>query len=844
MSFGVRRLRAALIGAVVAVLATQAVVTWIAIERARADAVAMAVERVERRARGAEAAFNRVLVQIDSLLVGLPALVGPFATGGGMDDPAVQRILRAIADQNFLIRDVLLLDFEGRAVATALAQTRRRPPVLMPEYLRALTEVAGAGLQVSPPFRNPATGEWSLLIGRAVDLPSHGRVLALAEAIGPGLLDLLATDASAIVGAGRVRVSLERRDGQVLAVLPHDESAIGRIDAPPQAALEAGGNAVFGALDGAPDEHVQAARPLLYRGLLIRATLPMHEALTPWRRQVATILAVSLGFALLQLACAGLGLAFARARLKGQAETQIWRDTLQRALDTMSEGFMLHGPDDRIVAVNRAYTRMFPHLAGFAIPGRPIADLIDIGARAILPDGEPEEIERWKAWRLEAYRTNGSSIEMTGTNGRTVHTLGMRARDGLTVTVYRDVTEERRAAAELARAKTQAEAANISKSRFLATMSHEIRTPINGIMGMAGLLQDVALDDRARRYVDAIRDASENLLQIVNDVLDLSRLEAGRLDIERIPFEPRRAIESTVEVMSARAAAKGLTLAARVDFNLPATVLGDPGRVRQILFNLIGNAVKFTHAGRIDVMAEWAGDTGPQGELRFFVADTGVGIAEKDLPRLFEEFEQLDSSVARKFGGSGLGLSICRRLVRLMGGRIEARSVLGQGSVFCFALPVERSGPMRAAGGGDSAAALRAALDARGDRPRILIAEDNETNRLVVTTMLADFGIDVETVENGVGAVARARLGGLDAILMDVQMPEMDGLTATRAIRALDGAAGRVPIVALTANAFAEDREAALAAGMDEFVAKPFRKAALFDALRRALSRDTAAAAQ
>ncbi|MFM7347373.1 MAG: ATP-binding protein, partial [Tagaea sp.] len=542
--------------------------------------------------------------------------------------------------------------------------------------------------------------------------------------------------------------------------------------------------------------------------------------------------------------CLGLVSVFLLARFRAEAQAQTWRDTLQRALDSMADGFMLHGPDERIVTVNKRYVTMFPHLVGAALPGRPIADLIELGARAILPDGEPEEVERWKAWRLEAYRTNGSSIEMTGRDGRTVHTLGMRTADGLTVTIYRDVTEQRRAAEELARAKTQAESANLAKSRFLATMSHEIRTPINGIMGMAGLLQDLALDARAGRYVDAIRDASENLLQIVNDVLDLSRLEAGRLEIERIAFDPRRAVESAVETMAARAAAKGLALAARVDVNLPVAVIGDPGRFRQILLNLIGNAIKFTNSGRVDVAAEWIGDGGKTGELRCFVADTGVGIPEHELPRLFEEFEQLDSSVARKFGGSGLGLSICRRLVRLMGGRIEARSAAGQGSVFSFALPVERAGAIRAPDGTDAALALRAAVGARGGPPRVLLAEDNETNRLVVTTMLADFGIDVETAENGVAALARAKSGGLDAILMDVQMPEMDGLAATRAIRTLEGPAGRVPIVALTANACAEDREAALAAGMDDFVAKPFRSAALVEALRKALARDARDAAQ
>jgi signal transduction histidine kinase/ActR/RegA family two-component response regulator len=833
MAAGLNRLKFAAAGGFLIVAGALALAASYFVLREYEQYREVALESIERRARNATAALNRTLVQTDTLLSSMPALFAGHDPRDSNAAVSARRMLRALADQNYLVRDAVLLAADGSVIASALASSERRPPTVPPDLARALAEGAGGAMHVSSPFRSPYTGQWALYMVRRAP-PAAAAAVSLVEVEAPVIADLLAGGAE----LGELRVALLRADGETLAAAPHDETALSRRGVPiSREALDAGKPIVR-------DGTISIVLPLLYPGLYVSVSMSSDAALAGYRDEREEIIFVAAGIAALVALCLGIVIVFVLARFRAEAQAQSWRDTLQRALDSMADGFMLHGPDERIVAVNRRYTTMFPHLAGTALPGRSIADLIEIGARAILPDAEPDEAARWKDWRLEAYRTNGSSIEMTGRDGRTIHTLGMRTADGLTVTIYRDVTEERRAAEDLARAKTQAEAASLAKSRFLATMSHEIRTPINGIMGMAGLLQDLALDERARRYVDAIRDASESLMQIVNDVLDLSRLEAGRLEIERIAFEPGRAVQSAIDVMSARAAAKGLTLTSRIAPDLPVTVMGDPGRVRQILLNLVGNAVKFTNTGRIDVVAEWVGDGGPAGELRCFVADTGVGISDADLPRLFEEFEQLDSSVARKFGGSGLGLSICRRLVRLMGGRIEARSAPGQGSVFSFALPVERAGPVRAADGTDSAVALRAALLARGGRPRVLVAEDNETNRLVVTTMLADFGIDVETVVNGAEALARARAGGLDAILMDVQMPEMDGLAATRAIRALAGLEGRVPIVALTANAFAEDREAAFGAGMDDFVAKPFRKAGLFDALRKALTREARAAAQ
>ncbi len=381
---------------------------------------------------------------------------------------------------------------------------------------------------------------------------------------------------------------------------------------------------------------------------------------------------------------------------------------------------------------------------------------------------------------------------------------------------------------DMAAAKVEAEAANDAKSTFLATMSHEIRTPLNGVLGMAQAMaaDDLPGEQRARLHV--IRQSGETLLTLLNDVLDLAKIEAGRLELEAIAFELGELVHGAAATFASVAQAKGLAFSVDIE---PARgrYLGDPNRVRQILHNLVSNSLKFTEAGEVRVAAAH----GPRG-LTIEVRDSGVGMDAAALSRLFQAYGQGDASMTRRYGGTGLGLSICRQLADLMGGAISAASTPGEGSIFTVTLPMERLGDERPAADGAPPPALGAA---RIDTLRVLAAEDNAVNRLVLKTLLAQAGVEPLMVEDGAQALQAWRDGDWDLILMDVQMPLMDGPSAARAIRLLEATSGRrrTPILALTANVMAHQIAEYAAAGMDGAIAKPIRAADLFAAMQAAL---------
>jgi PAS domain S-box-containing protein len=526
------------------------------------------------------------------------------------------------------------------------------------------------------------------------------------------------------------------------------------------------------------------------------------------------------------------------ARQQAEAALRENEERFRQMAEHAPTGLAFVAPDGRWLRVNPALCALLGYRAD------------ELLARTFQDFTHPEDrdttlYERLLAGDLATYQREKRYVRKDGTVVWGLLAVSL-VRDAAGRPLYaisqiQDITDRVEAQDALRQANAELEQASRAKSEFLATMSHEIRTPLNGVIGLTSLLQSTALDARQREYVGGIQSSGEALLGLINDILDFSKIEAGHLTLERRPLDPRQLVRELVALFAVEAQARGLRLHEQVDPAVPPRLVGDPMRLRQVLLNLVGNALKFTERGAVGISVSLEEESADGALLRIAVHDTGIGIAPEVQSRLFAPFTQADVSMTRRYGGTGLGLAICKRLVEAMGGQIGVESTPGVGSTFWLTLHLPRllataERPLASPQIGPAAPVAGAA---DGPRGRVLVAEDNPINRLVVVGLLEVLGCAVHTAEDGRQAVEAVAQEDYDLVLMDLHMPELDGFAATAAIREQERAEGggrRLPIVALTADALTTDGDRSLAAGMDDHLAKPVTPALLAAVLERWLT--------
>ncbi|MFM8900005.1 MAG: ATP-binding protein [Burkholderiales bacterium] len=781
------------------------------------EALQQGRDQTERVLASAEAALNRTLLSVDVMLTGVDELLRP-ATGTDrtFDTPRAQELLIGLVKRNLLVRDIVLLGANGQLLASAQARDSllSGQPDLDPRWPAGFLNQAwganGNGLFAGPATRSPFTNETVIHLARPKITNSGQRLLVVAEVPLQLVANVLAP--GAILDG--MQITMEREDGQLLASVPPGDIAGLSVLSPPLTQELADGHVRLGL--GRPDqsESLIAVRSSLYRSILLSASVPLQQVLARWqadRRKTIAVAGVFLSMILLSAAF----VQWHWARLsRARQETVSSKALLDQALSSISDGFLLCDAQDKVLVWNQRYVSIFPWLKGVIHRGIAFETLVRYSVGHYLPTGNAAEHEDWITRRMQPHRSEHGDFEQDIGNGMVVHAIETRMPDGGVVSVFRDITASER---ELARAKSAAEAANESKTQFLAAMSHEIRTPLNAVLGMNGLLLNTPLTDEQRRYVELIRNSGQMLLAVINDVLDISKIEAARMQLEIAEFSPRVIVDEVTALLSVRAQAKGLAFLTQVNPSLPVALRGDASRLRQILFNLIGNALKFTEQGQVQVLVYHEPMDDGRCWLCVAVKDSGIGIAPEALPTLFDRFTQADSSTARRYGGSGLGLAISKELAELMKGSLSVESRLGVGSTFELRVPLvvgDRRKLVQLELSGDVAQRAAHSL-------RILVAEDNGVNQILIKAILDQMGHYSDIVADGIEAVRQVQQAQYDLLLMDIQMPEMDGQAATQAIRALGGIYAQIPIIAMTANAMVQDRNTYLGSGMTDYVSKP-----------------------
>ncbi|WP_082465144.1 ATP-binding protein [Brevundimonas sp. Leaf280] len=498
---------------------------------------------------------------------------------------------------------------------------------------------------------------------------------------------------------------------------------------------------------------------------------------------------------------------------------------IREAVDAMPDGLGFYDSKDRLVLWNARYAEVNPELEPHLVVGLTFREALRIG----IDEGRYQEAagreEEWLNERMQARRQLSSNSEQQVAGGRWLRIQDRRTSEGGTVTVCNDITDLKRDAEALSEARDAAEAANVAKSQFLANMSHEIRTPLNGVIGLSQALAKTDLTAEQREMLDLMQASGKTLQTLLSDILDLARVESGKLELTEDAFELATVVREAAQLYAENAREKHLDFHVDIDLEDDVWILGDAVRLKQVLTNLISNAVKFTSKGFVGLIVQRGADREGSPVLRFTVEDSGIGFDAATRARLFSRFEQADGGITRKFGGSGLGLSICRQLAEMMGGDLGCESEPGGGAAFILTLPLRQTqAPSR-----KEPAPAQPAVVEQARTIRVLVADDHPTNRRVIELILAQTPTQIVIAENGAQALESFRADTFDLVLMDMQMPIMDGLTATQEIRLHEATMGldRTPIVMLTANAMPEHVAAGRAAGADHHLAKPFNAAEL-----------------
>ena len=763
----------------------------------------------------------------------------------------VHSLLEAEVDGSFGASDIRLYSSEGDIINTSKAGAINSANISGTAYFESFRSNSTSATVLADAVLSRSTNRWTISLARKL-VNSDGVFLGvMTRRIDPSRFEKFFASTAL---RGSATIAMIHRNGQFLARFPKAAADAKRDAHEKSDFLQLLSTSDFGTsqTDTSHDHPslLMSARQMRDYPIVLVATITTDAALADWREQTRLLIVVACLLASVIVAIFLLiGRLWWRDQKLAEARLALGKQQLDTALANMTQGLCLFDADGKLAMSNARFRELYQLSEDQVRAGTPFGDIAAILAMT----GEALAIST----AARDTRNSGGRDQMRRLlDGRVMLVRHTPTPGGGWLVTHEDITDRQRASTELAdhlasqvraqrkleaqkaeliattealsEARDAAEAASRAKSDFLAVMSHEIRTPMAGMMGMIDLLNATSLDEEQQDLARVAQESARNLLAVLNNILDFSKLEAGQLTPEAIDFNVKQSINGVVSLMGPKAAGQGLRLETALAPDVPIWLCGDPSRIGQILLNLVGNAIKFTQQGSVRISVSHR-DLEQHGiELRFEVADTGTGIPANVLPSLFSPFTQADSSVSRKYGGTGLGLAICKQLCLTMGGDIGVESEPGHGSRFWFTVRCRLGQPHEIA-----APSLQPTMAPDAAEIKILVTEDNPVIRSLVIKLLAKRGYGADQVGNGREAVEAVRTRPYDLVLMDMQMPELDGISATKAIRALSGPGRDVPIIALTANALVGQRETCLAAGMNGFLTKPIQPDALYDAISR-----------